>query len=450
MKTTLLKSALATFAIVATVSFTSCSKDDDNENPMPAAKNIIQVAQSDNQFSILVAAIEKAGLASTLESSGPFTVFAPTNDAFNALFSQLGVSSLSDISAETLKPILLNHVLSGSVKSAAITTGYFATANSNGPNMEAVNVYVEKNSGVTIDGSKVTTADIMASNGIIHVIDKVILPSSVVSHAINNPNFSILVQAVVKAGLADILSGTGPFTVFAPTNDAFNNLFSQLGISGISDLSAEVLKPILLNHVLSGAVKSSAISTGYFATANTYGPNATVVKVYVQKSSGVTVDGSNVIAADVIGSNGVIHVIDKVILPASVVSHAINNPNFSTLVKAVVKAGLVEALSGTGPFTVFAPTNDAFNALFSELSITGLDDLTTEQLTPILLYHVVPGNVTASQVATGSVPTLKDGSNISIVADGSGVKLNNSSNVIATDVQGTNGVIHAIDTVLLP
>jgi len=451
MKTTLIKSAMATLAIVATVSFTSCSKDEGTDDPMvPDSKNIVQVAKSDNQFSTLVAAIEKAGLASTLESTGPFTVFAPTNEAFNALFSELGISGLNDLSAETLKPILLNHVLAGSVKSSAITTGYFATANTYGPNMEPVNVYINKSSGVMEDGSKVTTADVMASNGVIHVINKVILPSTVVGHAINNPDFSILVQAVVKAGLADVLKGSGPFTVFAPTNEAFNALFSQLGVSGIGDLSAEILKPILLNHVVSGAVKSSAITTGYFATANASGPNATAVKVYIQKGSGVTVDGSNVIAADIMSSNGVIHAIDKVILPASVVGHALNNPNFSILVQAVVKAGLVDALSGAGPFTVFAPTNDAFNALFATLGVSGIDALTADQLTPILLYHVVAGNVTASQVSTGNVPTLKEGSSISIFADGSGVKLNNSSNVIATDVQGSNGVIHAIDAVILP
>jgi transforming growth factor-beta-induced protein len=133
-----------------------------------------------------------------------------------------------------------------------------------------------------------------------------------------------------------------------------------------------------------------------------------------------------------------------------VVSHAINNPNFSILVQAVVKAGLVEALSGAGPFTVFAPTNDAFTALFAILGVNGIDDLTAEQLTPILLYHVVPGNVLASQVTSGNVPTLKEGSTISIIADGMGVKLNGNSNVVATDVQGTNGVIHAIDAVILP
>jgi transforming growth factor-beta-induced protein len=162
------------------------------------------------------------------------------------------------------------------------------------------------------------------------------------------------------------------------------------------------------------------------------------------------VDGSKVVKADVMASNGIIHVIDKVILPASVVSHAINNPNFSILVQAVVKANLVEALSGTGPFTVFAPTNAAFNALFATLGVSGISDLSAETLTPILLYHVVSGNVLASQVSSGNVPTLKEGSSLNVMVNGSGVKINNASNVVATDVQGSNGVIHAIDAVLLP
>lgn len=262
--------------------------------------------------------------------------------------------------------------------------------------------------------------------------------------------FSTLVAALQKAGLVSTLEGTGPFTVFAPTNDAFNALFAQLGVSGLSDLSADALKPILLNHVLSGSIKAADISTGYFATANSFGPNSTNVKVFILKSSNVMVDQSKVTAADVMASNGVIHVVDKVILPASIVSHAINNPDFSILVQAVVKANLVDALSATGPYTVFAPTNAAFNALFATLGVSGISDLTPEQLSPILLYHVVSGNITASQVTSGNVPTLKEGSSISIVAGASGVKLNNSSNVVATDVQGSNGVIHAIDAVILP
>jgi transforming growth factor-beta-induced protein len=273
---------------------------------------------------------------------------------------------------------------------------------------------------------------------------------NIVETASSDSRFSILTEALTKAGLVSALEGPGPFTVFAPTNDAFNALFNQLGVTGIEDLSAETLTPILLNHVISGNVKAADVTTGYAATLNNTAPGQNMVKIFTNKTSSVMVDGSKVIVADVIASNGVIHAIDKVILPANVVTHAINNPNFSILVEAVVKAGLVDALSAAGPFTVFAPTNDAFNALFATLGVSGIADLTADQLTPILLYHVVSGNVTASQVSTGSVPTLKEGSTINIVADAMGVKLNGTSNVVATDVQGTNGVIHAIDAVILP
>jgi len=275
-------------------------------------------------------------------------------------------------------------------------------------------------------------------------------PKNIVDVAVADARFSILVEALGKANLVSALEGDGPFTVFAPTNDAFTALFSQLGVSGIADLDAATLTPILLNHVVAGQVKSSDIATGYAATLNASGPNGTNVKVFINKGSNVMVDASKVIIADVMASNGVIHAIDKVILPASVVGHAINNPNFSTLVEAVVKANLVEALSSAGPFTVFAPTNDAFTALFSTLGVSGISALTAEQLTPILLYHVVSGNVLSTQVATGAVPTLKDGSNLNLTVGTMGVTINTNVKVIATDVQGSNGVIHVIDAVLLP
>ena len=142
--------------------------------------------------------------------------------------------------------------------------------------------------------------------------------------------------------------------------------------------------------------------------------------------------------------------IDEVIVPPTVVDFALTNPNFSILVEAVVKAGLVEALSVPGPFTVFAPTNDAFEALFAELNVTGINDLSAEALTPILLYHVVADNVTSSEVTAGKVPTLNTEASIDIAVDSRGVILNGETSVIAVDVQGTNGVIHVIDKVLLP
>lgn len=275
-------------------------------------------------------------------------------------------------------------------------------------------------------------------------------PKNIVEVASGDARFSILVEAVTKANLASALQADGPFTVFAPTNDAFNALFDQLGVSGIADLDAATLTPILLNHVVSGQVKAADVATGYASTLNTSAPGNNSVKIFLNKGSDIKVEGSKVIIADIMASNGVIHAIDKVIIPSTVVGHAINNPNFSILVEAVVKANLVEALSAAGPFTVFAPTNDAFTKLFNTLGVSGVGDLTADQLTPILLYHVVSGNVTSSQVSTGSVPTLKEGSNLNLLVNSMGVTINSGVNVVATDVQGSNGVIHVIDAVLLP
>jgi transforming growth factor-beta-induced protein len=275
---------------------------------------------------------------------------------------------------------------------------------------------------------------------------------NIVETAQSLPQFSILVDAVVKAGLADALSAPGPYTVFAPTNDAFNALFDALGVNGVEDLTAEQLAPILLYHVVSGKVMSADVQTGYVPTLNTSAPSNNSVLIFADASKGgVMLNGStNVTSADVNASNGVIHVIDKVLLPNDVVDIAINNSNFSILVEAVVKAGLVDALKADGPFTVFAPTNAAFEALFAQLGVNGIADLTADQLTPILLYHVVSGNVRAADVSSGMVPTLNPDAQIDIMVSEMGVKLNGSSNVIATDVQGTNGVIHVIDAVILP
>ena len=280
--------------------------------------------------------------------------------------------------------------------------------------------------------------------------DPIMEEKNIVQTASSDDRFSILTEAITKAGLVSALEGAGPFTVFAPTNDAFNALFTQLGVSGVNDLSAEALTPILLNHVVSGNIKSTDVTTGYVSTLNNTAPGQNTVQIFAENGADVMVDGSKVIIADIKATNGTIHAVDKVIVPSNVVMHAINNPDFSILVEAVVKAGLVEALSGAGPFTVFAPTNAAFNALFADLGVSGIADLTAETLTPILLYHVVSGNIRASQVTTGSVPTLNEGSSISIVVDNVGVTLNGGSSVIATDVQGSNGVIHAINAVLLP
>ncbi|MEZ5196989.1 MAG: fasciclin domain-containing protein [Bacteroidales bacterium] len=277
------------------------------------------------------------------------------------------------------------------------------------------------------------------------------MAKSIVQIATEDDNFSILEEALVKANLVSALQADGPFTVFAPTNSAFEMLFESLNVNGIDDLSAETLTPILLYHVLAGKAMSSDIATGYFETLSNATPDSKGIVLYAMVGNGVMINNSiTVTQADISASNGVIHVIDKVMLPPTVVDLAIQNANFSTLVAAVVKAGLVDALVAEGPFTIFAPTNAAFDAAFAALNISGLNDLTAEALTPILLYHVVADNVLASEVSAGMVPTLNTESNITVTVSEQGVMLDNTAKVIATDVQGSNGVIHVIDNVILP
>ena len=270
--------------------------------------SVLDAAMGLEDFSSLVAALAKADLASTFMMEGAFTVFAPTNDAFAAFLTELGVS-LDDLSKEDLTPILTYHAVGAKALSSSLQTGYIETLYSA---LEGypVSMLIEVGDGVTLNGSiSVTSPDVEVSNGVIHVIDGVLTPTSAVDIAINNSNFSILVEAVVKAGLAETLSGPGPFTIFAPTNAAFSALFDALdGVNGIEDLSAEALIPILQYHVVNGNVLSTDLSDGPVTTLNG--------DITFALGSAVTINGSTeVIATDIQGTNGVIHVIDEVLLP---------------------------------------------------------------------------------------------------------------------------------------
>ena len=286
--------------------FSSCNNDDDMEEM--GEKNVVEVAASAGQFTILIEAATKAGLADYLSNTDGITVFAPTDAAFKSLLTDLGAKSLNDIPVEQLTNILLYHVIGSKAMSSSLKSGYFPTLSKSAGN--SISMYISVEGGVSINkNTKVTSADIAAKNGVIHVVDKVILPPSVVNIALDNDNFSILVQAVVKAGLVDALSGKGPFTVFAPTNAAFNELFAQLKISGVDALTVEQLMPILTYHVVSGNVLSTALSNGNVPTLNAG------KSLKVNLSGGVKINDSEVVAANIQGSNGVVHVINKVLLP---------------------------------------------------------------------------------------------------------------------------------------
>lgn len=276
----------------------------------------------------------------------------------------------------------------------------------------------------------------------------------IVAIAAGSEDFTILTAALETAGLTEALQGEGPFTVFAPTDAAFENLLSALSISAEDLLAQPQLADVLLYHVVAGSVMSGDLQNGM--TAETLGGQM----ITVDLSEGVKINTSAVITADIKASNGVIHVIDTVLIPEtfqlasataplpSIVDIAVSNPDFSILVAALAKAELVEALQAEGPFTVFAPTNAAFEALLGELGITAEELLGQPQLADVLLYHVVSGAVLSTDLQNGMTAETLGGQSITVdLTDG--VKINKSAVEIA-DIQASNGVIHVIDSVLIP
>jgi len=271
--------------------------------------------------------------------------------------------------------------------------------------------------------------------------------ATIVETAIAAGNFKTLVAAVQAAGLVETLNGKGPFTVFAPTDAAFAKLPAGTLEMLLKPENKAKLAAILTYHVVPGSVKAAdVVKLKYAGTVN---GQRVDIKVDGAK---VTVDGAAVTATDIACSNGVIHVIDTVILPVdgTVVDVAVKNGSFNTLVAAIKAAGLVETLSGKGPFTILAPTDAAFAKLPAGTLEMLLKPENKKQLVEILTFHVVPGVAAYSDavVKMTEVPTVL-GSPVAVKVVGGKVMLNGAT-VVAVDVEATNGVIHVIDTVLMP
>ena len=450
----------------------SCSNDDDSPMPEPEPLGtIVETAVATSDLSSLVAALtaadqaEGTDLIGTLSGNGPFTVFAPTNAAFDALLAQLdGFNSLSDFDTEEeralLTSILTYHVVAGAaVFSGDLSEGQEVTT------VQGETLSVSLQGGVTITDATgtpaaVTAADIEASNGVVHVINKVLVPQSVldalsveepqtiVDLAVATEDLSNLVAALTEAGLVTALQGDGPFTVFAPTNAAFEAFLNDNGFASVADVPADVLTQVLLNHVVSGKFLSTDLSTSYVSSLSTAGPDGANLSLFIDTASGVTVNGiSDVVTPDIEASNGVVHIVNAVIGLPTIVDHAVANPSFTSLVGALTSGGnttFTDLLSGDGPFTVFAPVNDAFTAFTNPNG---------NELNNILANHVISGAAAFSTgLANSYVNTLgtnADGDNLSLyVNTDSGVTLNGSSDVALADVVAVNGVIHAVDAVI--
>jgi len=286
-------------------------------------------------------------------------------------------------------------------------------------------------------------------------------PQNIVEIALETPNLTSLVAALTAADgdLVTVLQGDGPFTVLAPTNDAFTAFLSANGFNTLEDVPTDVLTQILLNHVIMADVVANDLITsgaGYTNTLAT-GPNNNAMSLYFNTSDGVTFNGvSTVTQADIEATNGTIHIVDAVIGIPTVVTFAVADPSFSTLVTALTDltpaTDFVSTLEGEGPFTVFAPTNEAFSAL------PAIPE--EEALTQVLLYHVVGGNVTSSDLTNPGETTAEtlQGDSITITLPGSEGTISNVTDasgasdigIVAVDVQAGNGVIHVLNKVMIP
>ena len=383
--------------------------------------NIVDTAVAAGNFGTLVTALQAAGLDATLaDETQSFTVFAPTD----AAFAMIDPATLNLLIADTdaLSSVLLQHVISGEVNSVTAYTlnGSSATTASGAAIPVAINTELDT---LTFGGATVQTTDIYTTNGIIHVIDTVVVadvelptpPASIVDVAVSNGSFTTLVAALQATGLNTVLDDPeSTFTVFAPTDAAF----ALLGQDTIDALLADpdTLKDILLYHVISGAeiLQDAAITVAQSGSNKVDMANDRQSALTLADST-LYINKSAVSLADVMADNGVIHVVDQVIIPPpavtdstqTIVDIALADENFSTLVAALTAADLVTTLSDeTATFTVFAPTNAAFD----KIEDTALTDLLadTDALTDVLLKHVISGatiDSVSAYAANGGIVT---------------------------------------------
>ncbi|MGM0506960.1 MAG: fasciclin domain-containing protein [Bacteroidota bacterium] len=418
---------LVLFLITAAV--TACDDDNPvNNPPSETTSDLVDVISDQSDLSTLLSLVTDE--VATLLTEEEWTVFAPTNAAFEAIPDDV----LSSLTEEQVVSILSYHLVEGTTLSSAIPEQADLISH------QGEALLIQSNDGVTLNGN---------SEVVVHKIDSVLLPSAI-RKALDMPNmvdlaedagsFTTLLDAAEQTGLTTTLQFLSPFTLFAPTDDAF----AELPDGTLASLTEEELRTILLYHVLGSEVASTDLQ----ATQNV--ASMTEEELYiVSNDDGVTVNGSSsVVSADLDASNGIIHAVDEVLMPnqlLNVVQIAQKRYDLTALVDLVVQQDLAGTLSGDGPFTIFAPNNAAFDA-----ASDALDGMNSDEVTETLTYHVVDSEILSGDIADGTsnVTTLQ-GEDLTVVKNEDGVTINGAA-VLSVDLQGTNGVIHLIEDVLVP
>jgi len=407
------------------------------------AQTAFEIIQNSPNHNTLEAAVLAAGLDGALNTLDPITVFAPTDDAFNALPAGTVAALLNDIPA--LTDILLYHVINGAVLSTDLTDGQIATT------LNGSDITVTINNGVFINGtSQVIVADLAASNGVVHVVNEVLSPAAPQQFTIwdviqNSPDHTTLEAVVGLAGLDGALDSPGAFTVFAPTDAAFALVPQPIIDALIADPSG-ILTFILTYHVVPSVALFTDLADGQVITTL----SGVDVNVSIVNGS-VFINHAQVIVADIVTDNGVVHVIDAVIAPGIIANNVWEiiqgSPVHTILETGVAAAGLDGTLQNDYFFTVFAPTDAAFGALPAGTIESLIANPTA--LTNVLLYHAVGSEVPANSLVDGQNIEMLQGDNTTITLGMGGAMINNA-NIVAADLNAWNGIIHVIDAVLLP
>lgn len=449
-------------ALSLLVVFTACEEEENDMTPEPEP-NALELAQDNDELSILVDAVGRTDLADALsDNNSPVTIFAPNNSAFaDYLAANDDFSSLDDIPEDILTDVLSYHVVAGKNLSTDLTAGNVPTL------LSGESISVTLDNGVTLNGNiRVVSADNEVSNGVVHIIDGVLSPAareeadqSIVEIVTEGEDFSILETALTKfPDLIETLSGDGPFTVFGPSNDAFAKFLEEDDrFAALEDIPDDVLKAVLQYHVLAGEKLAADLGE---SEETVQGESIMIMK----SEDGVTLNGDIAVTLpDVMATNGVIHVIDNVLLPPSldplptIAELAVATDDLSILVAALgrVPALLEAAGNAEAMLTVFAPTNAAFEQLLADSKeFNSLDDIPDDVLTTILQYHIL-GSIKKAADLTESEETLNGESIMITTSEGEepldiSVVLNGEVNVDAADIMASNGVVHLIDQVLIP
>ncbi|EOZ92026.1 Sensory subunit of low CO2-induced protein complex, putative [Indibacter alkaliphilus LW1] len=435
---------------ISLIAFNSCNIE--GSLPPENEVNIFATTEEIPELSIFREAVEISLLAEPLAELGPLTVFAPSNEAFENTFREFGVSNIRQIPPDALQGLLLYHIIIGRQLSKNLRSGSIQTF--------LPETSLELNvsgSSILINGEvSIIRRDIEAVNGMIHMVDAVIFPpSNTIMEALDSNGNTIMFQALIAAGLAELLSSEGPFTLFAPSNNAFERFLEDNLITGSELLESPELQDILRYHIVNGVLNSTGFNQGPV--------NSNLeISFYISEAvngnlwlNGIAGFNSTNINAD----NGIIHVIDYVLTPpreniVQFLSSSANNsePEFRILIEAIQIAGLEDELSGdaTDDLTLFAPTDAAFEGLFETLQVSGLNEIPVAELRNILLFHVHPNRLFSQGFREDEpLQTLVDDQEITV--DIANMNVNDSGLIPEfLNTLTLNGVIHGIDTVMVP